>query len=147
MSDPADFIGRGVSFPLRVDQSGSIAMTSGVDDIDSSILMVLMTAPGERLMRPLFGCGIWRLLFEPINANTMGLMRVAVFEALGRWEPRIDVDDVRIGPDPFRDGSVDIDIDYTVKTTNDRRNLVFPFYVIPQHSELPDTATGPQELT
>lgn len=145
MSDPSDFIGRGLAFPLRVDQSGAIAMTSGASDIDSSILMVLMTAPGERLMRPQFGCGIWRLLFEPINANTLGLMSEAVYDALARWEPRIEIDDVRIGTNPARDGSVDIDIDYTVKTTNDLRNLVFPFYVIPQHDDPrndPDLADG-----
>ena len=70
MSDPSDFIGRGIAFPMRVDQSGSIATSAGVSDIDSSIRMILTTAPGERLMRPAFGCRIWELLFEPINANT-----------------------------------------------------------------------------
>jgi len=72
MSDPTDFIGRGFSFPMRVDQSGSLAMTAGSDDINSSIRMVLTTAPGERLMRPEFGCRIWELLFEPINRGTRG---------------------------------------------------------------------------
>ena len=75
--------------PLRVDQSGSIATSSGPSDIDSSIRMILTTAPGERLMRPAFGCKIWELLFEPINANTLGLMSEAVKEAIGRWEPRV----------------------------------------------------------
>jgi uncharacterized protein len=131
MSMPSDFIGRGIMFPLRVDQSGSIAMTSGVDDLDSSIRMVLATAPGERLMRPRFGCRIWELLFEPINANTMGLMSVAVRDALGQWEPRIVVDDVVVSPDEADQGRVHIHITYTVRTTNDRRNLVYPFYVIP----------------
>lgn len=133
-TDPADFIGRGFSFPLRVDASGSIAMSSGVDDVESTIRMILMTAPGERLMRPLFGCAIWQMLFEPINANTLGLMNVAVREALSRWEPRIDVEDVRLDAVPGPDGRVDIEIDYVVKTTNDRRNLVYPFYVIPREA-------------
>jgi uncharacterized protein len=135
MSDASDFIGRGVMFPLRVDQSGSIAMTSGAGDLSSSIRMVLATAPGERLMRPRFGCAIWDLLFEPINANTMGLMAVAVREALGQWEPRIDVIDVVVVPDAATDGRVHIEIDYRVKATNDRRNLVYPFYVIPREEE------------
>ena len=135
MSMPSDFIGRGIMFPLRVDQSGSIAMTSGVDDLDSSIRMVLATAPGERLMRPRFGCRIWELLFEPINANTMGLMSVAVRDALGQWEPRITVDDVVVSPEDADKGQVHIQIAYTVKTTNDRRNLVYPFYVIPIEGE------------
>ena len=132
MSDPADFIGRGVTFPLRVDQSGSIAMTRGADDIDSAIRMVLTTAPGERLMRPQFGCRIWEMIFEPINANTMGLMREAVKEAIGRWEPRVTLEDVRLQADQAGNGRVFIEIDYIVRTTNDRRNLVYPFYVIPQ---------------
>lgn len=135
MSDAADFIGRGISFPFRVDQSGSIATTSGVGDIDSSIRMVLMTAPGERLMRPEFGCAIWQLLFEPINANTLGRMSEAVRESVSRWEPRVTLEDVRVVPEPGSIGEVKIHIDYIVRTTNDRRNLVYPFYVIPREDE------------
>jgi hypothetical protein len=97
--------------------------------------MVLITAPGERLMRPNFGCRIWELLFEPINANTIGLMAVAVREALGQWEPRVDVESVTIEPLAGADGKVLIHIGYVVKATNDLRNLVFPFYVIPQEDE------------
>jgi phage baseplate assembly protein W len=134
-TNPADFIGRGFMFPMRVDQSGSIAMTNGAADLDSSIRMVLSTAPGERLMRPRFGCAIWDLLFEPINANTMGLMAVAVREALGQWEPRIDVEDVVVSADDAEAGKVRIDVRYVAKSTNDRRNLVFPFYVIPREDD------------
>lgn len=122
-------------FPMRVDQAGSIAMSSGVEELDSSIRMVLITAPGERLMRPNFGCRIWDLLFEPINANTLGLMAVAVREALGQWEPRVDVESVTVEPLDGADGKVLIHIGYVVKATNDLRNLVFPFYVIPQEEE------------
>jgi uncharacterized protein len=135
MSDPSDFIGRGVAFPLRVDQSGSIATSSGVADIESSMRMILTTAPGERLMRPDFGCRIWELLFEPINANTLGLMSEAVREALARWEPRATVTDIRLDPSSNDAGQVLINIDYLVRTTNDRRNLVYPFYVIPREDE------------
>ncbi|MGB0113077.1 MAG: GPW/gp25 family protein [Ilumatobacteraceae bacterium] len=135
MSDPADFIGRGIAFPLRVDQSGSIATSSGPADLDSSIRMILTTAPGERLMRPAFGCKIWELLFEPINANTLGLMSEAVREAIGRWEPRVTLDDVRLDASQRNVGEVLIEIDYTIRTTNDRRNLVYPFYVIPREDE------------
>ena len=135
MSDPADFIGRGIAFPMRVDQSGAIAMSSGPGDIDSSIRMILTTAPGERLMRPAFGCKIWELLFEPINANTLGLMGEAVKEAVGRWEPRVTLEDVRLDPSGQHAGEVLIEIDYVVRATNDRRNLVYPFYVIPREDE------------
>lgn len=136
MSDAADFIGRGISFPMRVDQSGAIATTDGAGGgIDSSLRVVLMTAPGERVMRPAFGCRIWQYMFEPINANTLGLMAEAVREAVGRWEPRVTLDDVRVVPDPGSVGQVFIHIDYTVRTTNDRRNLVYPFYVIPREDD------------
>ena len=135
MSETTDFIGKGVMFPMRVDQSGSIALTTGAEELVSAMRMILSTAPGERVMRPKFGCAIWDLLFEPINANTMGLMAVAVYEALGQWEPRIVVDDVAVKPDDADHGRVSIDIAYRVKTTNDRRNLVFPFYVIPREGE------------
>jgi len=135
MSDPSDFIGTGISFPFRVDQSGAIAMSKGPEDIDSSIRMVLTTAPGERLMRPEFGCDIWELLFEPINANTIGLMREAVRIAISRWEPRVTLEDVTVEPHPDRQGAVNIQLDYVVRTTNDRRNLVYPFYVIPREGQ------------
>jgi len=135
VSDGADFIGRGILWPLRVDQSGSIALGSGPDDINASIRMVIITAPGERVMRPQFGCRIWDLLFEPINANTLGLMSEAVRDAVSQWEPRVELEDVNVEPDPENAARVTIDLRYRVKATNDRRNLVFPFYVIPREVE------------
>ena len=135
MGDVTDFVGKGVMFPMRVNQSGSLALTTGAEQLASSMRMILSTAPGERVMRPRFGCAVWDLLFEPINANTMGLMAVAVREALGQWEPRVTVEDVLVHPDDADQGKVSIDIAYRVKSTNDRRNLVFPFYVIPREGE------------
>lgn len=132
MPEPGDFIGTGFDWPLRVNQSGAISTTSRRDGLDGALIMILSTAPGERVMRPEFGCKIWNLLFEPINANTLGLMAEAVREALGRWEPRVDLIDVRVVPDQDRHGQVAINIDYAIKTTNDKRNLVYPFYVIPR---------------
>jgi hypothetical protein len=135
VSDVADFIGRGISFPLRVNQSGSIALAEGGDGIDASIRMALSTAPGERVMRPQFGCRIWDLLFEPVNANTLGLMAEAVRDALSQWEPRIEVEDIEVEPDPASPARVVIRILYRMRATNDRRNLVYPFYVIPHEEE------------
>ena len=136
MSDEtADFVGRGISFPMRVDQSGALGLTSGGADIDGSLRMVLTTAPGERLMRPQFGCRIWDLLFEPINANTIGLMAESVRDAVSQWEPRVDLEDVVIEPDARDYSRVMILLKYRVRATNDRRNLVYPFYVIPQEGE------------
>lgn len=133
--DNTDFVGKGISFPMRVDQSGALALTSGGADIDGSLRMVLTTAPGERLMRPQFGCRIWDLLFEPINANTIGLMAESVKDAVSQWEPRVDLEDVQIEPDPRDHSRVMINLKYKVRATNDRRNLVYPFYVIPQEGE------------
>ncbi|MET0579932.1 MAG: GPW/gp25 family protein [Ilumatobacteraceae bacterium] len=135
MADAADFIGRGILFPLRVDQSGSIALGRGADDIDASIRMAIITAPGERVMRPQFGCRIWDLLFEPINANTLGLMAEAVRDTVSQWEPRVVLEELDIEPDPAQPGRVMIRMAYRVRATNDRRNLVFPFYVIPREVE------------
>ena len=135
MSDAANFSGRGITFPMRVDQSGSISMGSGADDIDANLKVVLITAPGERVMRPQFGCRIWDLVFEPINANTLGLMAEAVKDAVSQWEPRVDLLDVVITPDSGDIGRVLIEMKFRVKATNDVRNLVHPFYVIPREGE------------
>jgi phage baseplate assembly protein W len=94
--------------------------------------MIIETAPGERVMRPDFGCRIWDLLFTPIDANALGLMAQAVREAVGRWEPRIDLEDVVARIDPDDASRVLLDVTYTLRATNDRRNLVYPFYVIPR---------------
>jgi phage baseplate assembly protein W len=134
-ADTHTFIGKGIAFPMRVDSTGSIAMVTGPEDIDRSIVMVLSTAKGERLMRPQFGCTIWDQLFDPINANTLGQMAQGVREALSQWEPRIELELVEALPDPDADGKVRIEITYRVKATNDRRNLVYPFYVIPREGE------------
>jgi phage baseplate assembly protein W len=83
-------------------------------------------------MRPSFGCKIWDLLFEPVNANTVGLMAKAVREALAQWEPRIAVEEVQVTPDTDDGALVHIVVVYRVRATNDRRNLVYPFYVIPR---------------
>jgi len=127
-----DFVGTTIAFPLGVDQTGSIAMVTGHDAIERSVTMVLSTAPGERVMRPEFGCAIWNLLFDPVNDNTLGLMAQSVRQALAQWEPRIDVSTVTALPDPDDHSLVLIEIDYRIKATNDRRNLVYPFYVIPE---------------
>lgn len=132
-SEP-NFVGRGFAWPMSVDHTGSIRLTNGVPDLDQSMRLVLMTAPGERVMRPQFGCRIWDLLFEPITANLLGLICEAVRQALAQWEPRVEVTDVVATP-AEDDGLVRVTIDYTVRSTNDRRNLVFPFYVIPHDSE------------
>ena len=132
--DTDDLIGRGLVFPLEINSVGSMHMVQGKDLIESAIRMILSTAPGERVYRPEFGCSIWDFLFEPISTGTLGACERAVLLALERWEPRIDVLAV-VGAPGEQAGEVMITIDYVVKADNDRRNLVFPFYLIPRDGE------------
>ncbi|HXW80903.1 MAG TPA: GPW/gp25 family protein [Acidimicrobiales bacterium] len=126
------FVGRGFAFPMGVGVDGGIRLTRGPEDLDASMRVILSTAPGERLMRPQFGCRIWDLVFEPVNFNTLGLMEVATREAIAQWEPRVEVQGVECVPDARDAFVVHIEITYKVRATNDRRNLVYPFYVIPR---------------
>ncbi len=134
MNGAGDFVGRGWAFPLRVGPRGGIALASGPDEIDASIRMIVSTAPGERVMRPEFGCAIWDLVFAPTDAGTIGLMAQAVREAIGRWEPRVDVEEVVATPDLDDPSRVLVEIRYVVRSTNDSRNLVYPFYVLPKEA-------------
>lgn len=131
MEADTDFIGQGIEFPMRVNHMGSIAFVGGPAAVECSIRTVLSTAPGERTMRPRFGCRIWDQLFAPMNESTFGLMAQAVRDAVGQWEPRVRLEDVTVGADPAHDGRVLISVTYRLRATNDRRNLVYPFYVIP----------------
>ena len=129
MSD--EFIGRGWAFPLRVDATGGIALVSREREIEEAIRLILGTSPGERPMRPEFGCRIHEYVFSPADSATATALGNEVRSALRRWEPRIDVEDVVVTIDPRDASLLYIDIRYAIRTTNDRRNLVFPFYVIP----------------
>lgn len=129
----APFIGAGWAFPVRTDPTGSMALVTAEREIEEAIRLILGTAPGERPMRPEFGCRIHDLVFGPANASTAGEIAYEVRSALERWEPRIDVTDVRVGFDQVDAGTVYVDLRYTVRGVNDPRNLVFPFYVIPDH--------------
>lgn len=132
MTDAPDFIGRGWTFPPSVDSRGRIALTGGIEEIEGAMRMILLTAPGERVMRPEFGCRAWDYVFQPMNPNTMGMIETAVEEALNRWEPRVNIEAVRAVEDSTRTGTVAVQVEYSVKETNDRRNLVVPFYEIGQ---------------
>ncbi|WP_198320560.1 GPW/gp25 family protein [Actinosynnema pretiosum] len=128
-----DFTGRGLAFPVHTDATGSVALVSGSREIVESIRLILATAPGERPMRPEFGCAIHDLVFAPADSATAGRIAYEVRTALERWEPRITLEDVSVSFDEVGSGTLLIDIRYTTRGTNDPRNLVFPFYVIPPH--------------
>ncbi|MEU7904686.1 GPW/gp25 family protein [Actinoplanes sp. NPDC049118] len=131
-----DFIGTGWAFPAAISRTGSVRLVSGVDEIDGAIRMILSTVPGERVMRPEFGCAMWELLFAPLTAGTLGLVEQAVREALERWEPRIDPQSIVATAQPGT-ATVQIAIAYRIRATNDVRNLVFPFYTIPTEEPAP----------
>ncbi|WKX68900.1 GPW/gp25 family protein [Streptomyces sp. XD-27] len=129
------FIGAGWAFPPRTDATGSIALVRGERELEEAIRLILGTSPGERPMRPEFGCPLSDYVFAPADAGTAGQLAYEVRLSLERWEPRIDVADVAVRFDEADNGVLYIDISYTVRGANDPRSLVFPFYVIPQHEE------------
>ena len=126
-----DFVGAGWAFPLGTDATGGVALVVREREIEEAIRLILATAPGERPMRPEFGCRVHDHVFAPINAATAGAIAHDVRYALERWEPRIDVIDVLVSFERAEAGTLYIDIHYSIRGFNDPRNLVFPFYVIP----------------
>ncbi len=124
-----EFLGQGLSFPLQIDSRGGIALAKGERDIEQSIRIILETMPGERVMRPEFGCHIHDLVFAPHNAATEGLAIYYVEIALERWEPRIDVQEVIVSADPQHDGVLLIEIEYQTKDSHDVRSIVYPFFI------------------
>ncbi|MBW3578949.1 MAG: GPW/gp25 family protein [Actinobacteria bacterium] len=129
------FVGRGLAFPLRTSTTGALALVEDRTELEEAIRLIVGTAPGERPMRPEFGCRIHDYVFAPINDTTIGSIIHAVERAMERWEPRIDVERVEVFADDETEGLLYIRLSYRVKESNDERNLVFPFYTIPDHEE------------
>ena len=127
------FVGVGWAWPIAADATGAIAMIAGRPEIEQAMYLVLATTPGERPMRPEFGCRLREYVFAPADESTAALIAAEVMAALTRWEPRITVDDVAVTADGEQSSTLWIDVQYTVRTINDRRNLVFPFYLIPDN--------------
>ncbi len=127
----ASIIGQGWAFPPRLDNQGGLALTNEFSELTQAIQIILMTSPGQRVMRPKFGCRLHELVFEPNNGHTAALAEAYVEEALGMWEPRINVLSVEVEPDSQRTNCMQINILYQVKATHDKRSLVYPFYLIP----------------
>ncbi len=123
-----EFLGQGWAFPLQFNPRGQIALAQGERDIEQAIRIILETIPGERVMRPEFGCRAKELLFSPMNAGTEALLMRYVEQALQRWEPRVDVISVGVVDTP-RDGTWLVEINYQIKSTHDTRSIVYPFYI------------------
>jgi phage baseplate assembly protein W len=126
-----DFIGRGWAFPIRTDTNGGIALVSREREIAEAVRLIVSTSPGERPMRPEFGCRINDFVFAPADAMTADAISEEVTRAVTMWEHRVDVERVDVLQAPEDQTVFYIDIHYRLKATNSRYNLVFPFYVIP----------------
>lgn len=126
----SDFLGRGWSFPPRFDPRGKTAvMVSGVPDIDESLRILLSTAPGERVMLPDYGCALRRMVFEEASEQTVTEIKGLIRKAVLFYEPRITLNRIDAQRVDALSGRLDILLDYTVRTTNTRHNLVYPFYL------------------
>ena len=130
-----DFVGAGWAFPVTTDATGDIALVVREREVEQAICIILGTSRGERPMRPEFGCRIHDHVFGPANGATAGQIAYDVREALERWEPRIVVRDVGVSFDEIMSGKVYVEVNYVIADSNDPRNLVFPFYVIPDHED------------
>ena len=125
-----EFLGVGWRFPVQLDRAkGDIALSRYDQDVQEAIWIILSTAPGERVMRPDFGCGIHDYVFAPNDSRTAGLVRFHVEQALVRWEPRIDLQEVLVQADPALLSVLLISIQYQVRATDSRYNVVYPFYL------------------
>lgn len=124
------FLGTGWQFPITVDEiTGRIVESSYEENIRQSIYLIIMTKPGERVMRPDFGCKIHNFMFENIDYTTLSRMKLAVEEALIRWEPRIMDTEVTVIDAVQAQNAVELQIAYRVRATNNPYNMVFPFYL------------------
>jgi len=123
------FLGVGVGFPVRLTSDKTLESAIYEEDIRQAIRIILGTNPGERLMRPDFGAGLNQFVFEPLNTTTMAQVKTRVEEALIDWEPRIDVGEVRVSADPSDRNTLLIEVQYRVRATDSRQNLVYPFYL------------------
>jgi phage baseplate assembly protein W len=132
MPEATDYIGAGIAFPMLVNVQGGIQLSAAEPNIEESIIIILRTSLGERVYRLNFGSRLSELVFEPLNTQTLLLIRLYVEEALQMWEPRIILKDVRADADPVR-GKVNIIIQYQPKNSPDTRSLVYPFYLSPRY--------------
>jgi phage baseplate assembly protein W len=123
------FLGRGWAMPVALDRrTGHVESVEFEEDIRQAVLIILETAPGERVMRPNFGCGIHELVFAALDSTMLRRIQSEVEEALRRYEARVDVLEVRVDEDATAQGRLQVDVEYRVRRTNQIGNVVFPFY-------------------
>jgi phage baseplate assembly protein W len=126
----SDVLGTGIAFPLHL-EDGKLALAHDDEDVAQAVLLILSTVPGERPMRPEFGCAMYDVAFDRVDAQTAGRIEREIRVALDRWEPRIDVEGIEFDFSGADDGVVEILLTYRLRHTNELRNLVYPFYIVP----------------
>lgn len=129
MANERDFLGKGLRFPVSVNLNGGVSSSQLEENIRQCIFIILGTAPGERINRPGFGCRIHDLMFSPNNPMTAACAEVFCEEAIYKYEPRISKVVCRAGPNADEPNRLDVRIEYVIAKKNDKRNLVFPFYL------------------
>jgi len=137
-----DFLGKGLRFPVSVNLNGGVSSSALEENVRQCIFIILGTAPGERINRPDFGCQVHDLMFAPNNALTAAMAAAYCEEAIYKFEPRVE--EVRCQAQPNRDepNRLDIRIEYVIAGKNDKRNLVFPFYMKNEEDEEANGVTG-----
>jgi phage baseplate assembly protein W len=131
MNSEYAFLGRGWSFPPTFDhRTGEVELLSGEADIESSLEILLSTKLGERVMQPSFGCQLDELQFKPLNRTTVTYISDLIETAILYHEPRITVEKIKMEEAPGQLGIILIQLDYIIRSTNSRKNLVYPFYKI-----------------
>ncbi len=133
-NNQADILGRALAFPIRLNDRNRLGLVGGDAAVRQSIYLIVFTVPGERVMRPQFGCRIHELVFDPANSKTAATAERYVREALELWEPRITLEDVIVEPSNEDRGELAINIVYRLKDELDPRSMIFPYYLNPDET-------------
>jgi uncharacterized protein len=144
MANDRDFLGKGLRFPVSVNLNGGVSSSQLEENVRQSIFIILGTAPGERIMRPDFGCRIHDLMFAPNNDITAARAEVYCEEAIYKYEPRVEKVTCTAGPHPDQPNRLDIRIEYVIAGKNDKKNMVYPFYLRSEDDEA-DVGAGKPE--
>ena len=124
------FLGSGWSFPPRfAHNKEGLELSTDEDDIAESIMILLSTTPGERVMNPKYGCDIHSIVFRSIGGNTQAEIREMISKAILYFEPRVKLIGVTIDVIDVLNGHININIAYEIRGTNSRKNMVYPFYL------------------
>ncbi|MBO9700580.1 MAG: GPW/gp25 family protein [Sporocytophaga sp.] len=131
MKHKKTFLGVGWKFPPTFDKtSGSVMLVSEEEDIRESLFILLSTKPGERTMLPEYGCDLNKMIFESIDSSLITEMKGMIENAILYFEPRIILNEIDISQDKTNDGLLLIDVQYTIRKTNKRSNMVYPYYIL-----------------